>query len=138
IVTFFPDRDGWKGPIAGLAASHEIAGHGIEMMDPLLYRMLIQAALLDAKASGAAWAPRSYGELNPAEFFATVIERYAAGDPTLPTERPNVFRLPNAIFNEDGARTDPQLYRRMFQGLMPLLLVAVLRKREAKGSPAGK
>ena len=45
-------------------------------------------------------------------YFSTLIERYSVGDPALPRERPNFYRLLNAIFNDQGTRTSPQLFRR--------------------------
>ena len=73
-LSFAARPDGWKstGLISTLTA-HEAAGHGIEGGDATLFRLLMEAAVLDADA-GTPFAARRYGNTNIAEHFATLIE----------------------------------------------------------------
>lgn len=137
VVAFHAVSAGWALPENQVTAAHEIAGHGIEMIDPLLYRMLFETALLDAQA-GTHHAPRTYGEKLPAEYFATLIEDYVERGGAFARARPNAHRLFSAIFNDDGARTRPDLYRRMAQGMLPLLLAAVVQQGVAVSEPGAE
>ncbi|MEZ0312018.1 MAG: hypothetical protein ACAI38_09590, partial [Myxococcota bacterium] len=130
-VNFHAHPTAWRGGFADVIAGHEIAGHNVERGSPTLMKMLVLSAVLD-RAAASPHAARLYGEVNPREYFATLVERYIAGDPTVAQRWPHFDRIMGAMFTPDGRATPNDVFRGGAQAVLPVALLAIIAAEREK------
>jgi hypothetical protein len=98
--------DFWRDADGGSITAHEVVGHGLEAADPLVYRLLMEARLLDGIEGEWFGTDDAYGDTNLAESFAVGVQELLA-DGDAATRRPHFARLVSALLTEDGQPRDP-------------------------------
>jgi|GEM_PF-1653406 len=98
----------WQQPGQGESITlHEVLGHGLEQGNPHIYRLLMQARVLDGALAGA-WAGTDdpYGDTNLAESFAVGMQEFAADPDKTWQERPHFATLVCSLLTTDGEPFD--------------------------------
>lgn len=98
---------------------HELAGHGIEMGDPVVHRQLLLARRLDGIG-----ATRPYGNMNILESFAVGVEDLATSPLDVARQAPHFSRVAWPLLR-DAQNASPARRRELLGGLSLMLLFGI-------------
>ena len=101
--------------------THELAGHGIELGDPLVHRALLLARRLDGIGS-----THPYGNLNRMESFATGIEDTATNAVDAARRSPHTSRLFWHLLRDPQVTTSPETRRALLGGTSLALMFGII------------